>query len=221
MSGQVRVVTCNALKTLNAAQVKVLLDQVLPVADVVLWQELRPVHRHAILQSAGWASYFPGDGPWGVGISWRTAKFVVHRSGRAHRVVPGIKHVDPARGFLDIVLRDRRSATLWAVLSAHMTHQAFTKHPERRPRWRLQAVRLRLRSRRLARKFDRMIGGGDMNRHHWHPGGTYGSWAGHGTYGKAMYDTLWRRGRVGLTVRATRIRTPSDHDALHAVFSAG
>lgn len=220
MTALVQVVTCNALKTLDEEAATKLADKVLAAADVVLWQELRVVHKRVLRSHRNWAHYFPKDGPWGVGISWRADRFTVYRGGRLHRVIPGIKRVDPARGFLDVVLQDRFTGQLWPVLSAHLTHQAFSSHPERRPRWRAVAIRLRLRSRRLARKFDRVVGGGDMNRHQWAPGGTFGVWATKGTYHSRKYDTLWYRGQVDRKGVARTIATPSDHHALGATFRA-
>lgn len=216
----IRVMTCNALKSLDERAAAKLIVKVTAQADIILWQELTSTHKKLLRNRAGWSSYFP-DNPWGIGISWRVQRFAVARPGRSRNVVPGIKRVDPARGFADIVLKDKHTQVLWPVVSAHMTHQAFTSHPERRPRWWLQAAALRIRSRRLARRWGRVVGGADVNRHRWAPGRTDGVWARSGTFGKAKYDVLWHRGDVRLAGTAQTLPTPSDHHALVAWFRAG
>lgn len=215
---KVRFATSNMFKKLDADQSRRHVDKVIAQADIVVWQEATWLHRRTLRRTPGWATYFPRT-PGGLAISWRTDRFKVRRAGRAIGVVPGSRFFrDPIRGFADIVLQDLADGTLWPVLGTHMTHQSFTSHPERRPRWRAQSVRLWLRSRRLARRWGRVLGGGDVNRHHWAPRGTIGEWPPGGTHGQSKYDVLWRRGRVALVRGAHEIRTPSDHDTAVATF---
>lgn len=218
----VRFATSNMFKRLDAAQSLQHVEEVLVEADVVAWQECTRIHKRTLKKMAelGWATYFPGT-PGGLAISWRTSRFALHRAGVGRRVIPGIRGVDPGRGFADVVLEDLDDdGTLWAILDTHMTHQAWTSHPERRPRWWALAWRLRRRSRRLARQYGRMLGGGDVNRNHWAPRGTIGEWPPGGTHGRSKYDVLWRRGRVTLAKPAHEIRTPSDHDTSVATFKS-
>lgn len=210
-----RIATCNADKSLSKATARALVDRVISQADVVCWQEIGPHHMQALRLPPGWKTYHPGS-PWGLAISWRPDLYEVVRRGRVRRVVPGIRWVDPVRGCADIVLRERATGQVFAVMTAHLTHQAWTSHPERRGRWRLQAFRLRVRARRLARRWGAVVGGGDVNRDRWTPVGTIGHWAARPTYKGRRYDVLWTRGRIALSGRPQRIATPSDHDALVA-----
>ena len=218
MASHIRFATANMFKDLDADASRKLVDRVLGYTDVVVWQEVTRVHKATLKATDGWDHFFPRG--LGIAISWRRSMFTVQRAGRWRRVVPGIKHVDPNRGFADVVLHQRGTATLWPVLGTHMTHQAWTSHPERRPRWRALAARLRLRSRRLARRYGRVLGGGDVNRSHWAPGATIGAWPARPTHGSQRYDVLWRRGRVALVGTPVAIATPSDHDAVVAAFQA-
>lgn len=211
----IRVATCNADKSLSRAVARRVVAEVTSQADVVCWQEVGPHHMAALKALPGWRTYHPGS-PWGLAISWRTDRLSLRRRGARRRVVPGIRDVDPVRGCIDVVLTDRASGDVYAVMSAHATHQAWTSHPERRGRWRLQAFRLRMRTRRLARRWGAVVGGGDVNRDRWAPVGTTGHWAARPTYKGRRYDVLWTRGRIAVSGRPQRITTPSDHDALVA-----
>lgn len=210
-----RIATCNADKSLSKAAARALVAKVTEHADVVCWQEVGPAHMAALKALDGWRTYHPGS-PWGLAISWRTDLYAVRRAGKRRRVVPGIRFVDPARGCIDIALTDRATAEVYAVMSAHNTHQAFTSHPERKPRWDLQARRLKLRTRRLKRRWGAVVGAGDVNRDRWAPKGTTGHWAAKPTYKGRRYDVIWTRGRIEVLGRAQRLTTPSDHDALVA-----
>lgn len=216
---EVRLATSNMYKNLGETEVDRHIALVIAQADVVVWQECTRDHRGNLrkIGELGWATYFP-VGLGGLAISWRTARFSVARFGRARGVVPGMRSVDPERGFCDIVLEDLEDGELWPVLDTHMTHQAWSSHPERRPRWWVQAYRLRRRSRRLARRYGRILGGGDVNRHRWTPKGTVGHWPLGGTIGAKNYDVLWHKGAAAIVGRPVEIRTPSDHDSVVATF---
>jgi hypothetical protein len=208
--------TCNMFKRLDAEQSQALVDEVTAYADIIVWQEVTSAHRETLkkLDPLVWATYFSDRKKvGGLAISWRIARFTVQREGKTHRSSPGIT-ADPNRGFVDIVLRERQTGVAWPVIGTHMTHQAFTSHPERKVRWLYQAYRLRMRTRRLAINHGRCIGGGDVNRHRWTPKGTIGSWPREGTLGRVNYDVTWCRGDVEAAGRSTAIHTPSDHDAV-------
>lgn len=212
--GKYRSTTANMLKLLDEAEVNKLIARVTGVSDVVKWQECTRDHRENLRAIPGWDHYF-SKGLGGLAISWRSDRFEVHREGRSHGIVPGSRFFhDPTRGFIDIVLQDLTDGELVAVLDTHATHQAWTSHPERRPRWRLLAYRLRLRMRRLARRWGRADGGGDVNRSRWAPKGTRGVWAAEPTHGRAYYDVTFLRGAIVTAGAAQAIRTPSDHHAL-------
>jgi hypothetical protein len=213
----VRFATSNMFKRLDAAQSTEHVEKVTGRADVVVWQEVTRTHKHTLRALVGWDTYFAGSG---MAISWRASKFRVHRRGMWRSVVSGIRRIDPARGFADIILEDIRDGTLWPVVCTHMTHQAFTSHPERRPRWRVQAYRLWRRCRRLARKHGRVVGGGDVNRNRWAPRGTIGAWPEGGTLGRAKYDVIWRKGAVRRVGVVERVNTPSDHHTAIGTFEA-
>lgn len=218
---QVRFATSNMFKNLNAEESLKHVNKVIDEADIIVWQEVTRVHRKTLraLGDKGWATFFP-ETPGGLAISWRTNRFMVSRAGIGRRVIPGIKAVDPARGFADIILEDIEDGTIWPVLDTHMTHQAWTSHPERRPRWWALAYRLRRRSARLRRRHGRMLGGGDVNRHRWAPKGTTGAWPPGGTHGRSNYDVLWRKGKVAMIRVPHEVRTPSDHDTPVATFQS-
>lgn len=212
-----RIATCNARKELSPRKARRVVRKMTSKAEVVAWQEITPDHMAALKELDGWRTYHPGT-PWGLAISWRTDLYDVRRKGKRRVAARGIKGVDPARGCIDIVLTDRRTAEVIPVMSAHLTHQAFTSHRERKPRWDLGATRLAIRSRTLTLRWGCMTGTGDMNRDRWAPKGTTGHWAGHGTYGSAFYDVIWTRGALSVTAGPTRVRTPSDHRALVATI---
>lgn len=219
---KIRFATSNMFKRLNEADVDRHIANVIAEADIVVWQECTRDHRQNLKRLPGWSHYF-SKGLGGLAISWRTDRFKVRREGRTHAIVPGSSFFhDPTRGFVDIVLQDLTDGFLWPIIGTHMTHQAWTSHPERRPRWRALAYRLRLRSRRLALRWGRVLGGGDVNRHRWAPRGTTGHWpaGGSGTHGRAEYDVLWTRGDVRLVSGPVEVRTPSDHDTSVGVFRA-
>lgn len=213
----IRLATSNMFKRLGPDQSRRHVQEVIARADVVVWQEVTRTHKRTLRNLNGWDHYFAGSG---MAISWRTDRLTVHRPGRWRAVVHGIRHVDPARGSADIVLEHLRTGVLWPIVCTHMTHQAWTSHPERRPRWWYQAWRLARRTRRLANKYGRCVGGGDVNRHRWKPKDTLGEWPDGGTHGSRKYDVLWRRGRVELLWPAYEISTPSDHDSSVACFRA-
>lgn len=214
MSRIIRVTTSNMFKNLNDAEVDRHIARIVEVSDVVLWQECTRDHRGNLrkIGALGWATYFPSE-LGGLAISWRTDLFTVYRGGVARRVVPGIRSIDPSRGFCDIVLEDQ-DGEVWPFLDAHMTHQAWSSHPERRPRWWLQAWRLRRRMRRLKRRYGRAVGGADVNRDHWKPRGTVGHWPNEGTIGAKQYDVIFTKGDVQAAGVAQAIHTPSDHDSV-------
>lgn len=216
----VRFATSNMFKRLGEAQVDIHIAKVTAQADVVVWEECTRDHRQNLRKLEGWDHYF-SKGLGGLAISWRTDRFAVRRAGKSRAVVPGSSFFhDPTRGFIDIVLRDLEDNTFWPILCTHMTHQAFTSHPERRPRWRALATRLWLRSRRLNRRWGRVLFGGDVNRHKWIPKGLKGEWpdGGRGTHGGSEYDPIGYRGRVMLVRESREIHTPSDHDTNVAKF---
>jgi len=213
----IRFVTCNMFKRLNAAESQHLVNKTAAFADVIVWQEVtRDVHKQTLkaLDPKVWATYFSDRSKvGGLAISWRIDKLEVQREGKTHRVVPGVP-LDPNRGFISIVLRERKNGTVWPCIGAHMTHQAWTSHPERRARWTIQAYRLRMKTRRMTINHGRCLGGADVNRHHWAPKGTVPSWPNEGTFGKAKYDVTWCRGDAEPVGESTAIHTPSDHDAV-------
>ena len=220
MTNTIRFATSNMFKRLTAKQSRRHVNKVLPLVDVVGWQEVTRVHRKTLIKkrAEGWETYF-SDKVGGLAISWRADRFEVYREGRSHRAVPGIP-LDPDRGFITIVLKDLLTGELWPIIVAHMTHQAWTSHPERRYRWWIQAGRLRWKSRRLKRRFGRMVGLGDVNRHHWAPKGTIGAWPAGGTLGRAKYDVIWRKGKVEKRGPIAALNTPSDHHTAIASLGA-
>lgn len=207
--------TCNARKDLSNRKIRRLIRKMTSRAEVIAWQEITPRHMAALRARDGWETYHPGS-PWGLAISWRTDLYTVRRKGKRRTPVPGLRGIDPARGCIDIVLEDTRTGEVIPVMSAHLTHQAWTSHPERRPRWRREARRVRIRTRTLKRRWGCVVGGMDANRSKWAPGGSVGHWARRGTYGSASYDVIWTRGDITVTSGPKRVRTPSDHRALVA-----
>lgn len=213
-----RIVTCNARRQLDAEAAQLVVKLATSHADVVLWQELEtPAHRHAVDQLAGWSTYWPGGAANAVAISWRDAAVYRVRLKRRRLVHKGEAGVTPARYIVRVVLDDDDGS--WAIINTHKISQAWTSHPERRPRWRRHARMERRRARLMLARWGRVVGGGDQNRDRWAPAGTDGHWPAHGTLGREFYDVLYTAGDVELVDGPRRISTPSDHDALWGRFS--
>lgn len=213
------VVTCNARRQLGPDEARTVILKATAHADVVLWQELEtPAHRAAVDALEGWSTYWPGGAANSVAISWRDDVVASVRVKRKRRVHKGQRHVTPARYIVRVVLVDH-DGTTWPIINTHKISQAFTSHPERRPRWRRHARMERRRARLMRLRWGAVIGGGDQNRNRWAPAGTTGHWAARGTLGaRTFYDVLYIAGDVTIAGDPYRIRTASDHDALSGLF---
>lgn len=210
-----RVVTANARKELSPALVEALVRQVGRLgADVILWQEVETRdHRRAIEALPGYATFWPGGPADAIPISYRLATFTTARFGQVRRAHAGEAKVTPARYVASIILTDL-DGVVWPVVNTHMISAAWTRHPERRKRWNRHARILARRCRYLARRWGRVVGGGDVNRDHWTPAGTVGIWPQRPTHGSRRYDLLFVRGRIALNATAWSVDTASDHHAV-------
>lgn len=139
-----------------------------PFAGVIGWQEVdSPAARDKLRRSlAGYRHFFPKAGPAkSVPISWRADRFELIASGSL-RTHGGEAKVTPSRYINWVILRQPGRNKRFTVLNTHFISGAWTKHPERRPRWRKHARKLRQLVRDLGDRHPRapIFAVGDFNR---------------------------------------------------------
>jgi endonuclease/exonuclease/phosphatase family metal-dependent hydrolase len=140
-------------------------------ADVVCWQEVRPLrYRFALkrLPKGTWSHYM-GPRSGGVPISWRSAKFELIEKGSV-LLHPGKAKVCERRYVTYVLLRDLASGQLLAVVNAHYVSKAWSNRlsreaiAERQGIWNAgNEAHVELLARLEAAGYA-IVGGGDFNR---------------------------------------------------------